>query len=195
MGGLAQISAEQVLARQGEMALVDEVFVTVDPQTLTCPTLKAVHAYWDAKRGTRSMPARADINPVELREHLGWIIMAEVLDDMADFRYRLVGTKVTRYFVNNSTGQTTSDTFAPFGQGVVNSVKAVYRKAARDHVAVYAYGQSNWVPDWKTEARDFSRFDTLMLPLSDDDQTCNMLLIIFTFDYNRVLSHSEGALG
>ena len=195
MGGLAEISAEHVLEQQGEMHRLEKAYASVDPQELSCPTHKAVHAYWNEKRGSRSMPARADINPVELREHLGWIMMVEVLPEMADFRYRLIGTKVTRYFVKNSTGLTVSETFNPFGPGAVKGVQAVYRKVARDHVVVRAHGEANWLPDWKSDPRGFPHFDSLMLPLSDDDQTCNMILIIFTFDYAHVLSHCEGALG
>lgn len=194
-GGSAQISAEQVPEQQGEMSRVDKAYASVDPTELTCPTLKAVHAYWNEKRGLRSMPARADINPVELREHLGWIMMVEVLDDMADFRYRLIGTKVTRYFFNNSTGQTVTDVFAPFGPGAVKGVQAVYRKVARDHVVVRTHGEANWLTDRKADPRGFPHFDSLILPLSEDDTTCNMLMIIFTFDYADVLSRCEGALG
>ncbi|MES1990384.1 MAG: PAS domain-containing protein [Pseudomonadota bacterium] len=195
LGSLAQISAEEVLEQQGEMARVDKAYASVDPQELTCPAQKAVHAYWNQKRGARTMPARADINPVDLREHLGWIMMVEVLDDMADFRYRLIGTKVTRYFVNNSTGQTVSDVFRPFGAGVVKGVQAVYRKVARDRIVVRAHGEADWLTDWKASPRGFPHFDSLMLPLSDDDKVCNMMMIVFTFDYAHVLSQSEDALG
>ncbi|MDO8290571.1 MAG: PAS domain-containing protein [Parvibaculum sp.] len=181
---------------QDDMSRLDKAYASVDPQELACPTLKAVHAYWNEKRGLRSMPARADINPVELREHLGWIMMVEALDDLADFRYRLIGTKVTRYFFNNSTGQTVTDVFAPFGAGAVKGVQAVYRKAARDHVVVRTHGEANWITNQKTDdPRGFPHFDSLILPLSDDDKTCNMLMVIFTFDYADVLSHCEGALG
>lgn len=167
---------------------------TIDPRTIENPTLAAVHAYWLAKRGDRTMPARADINPVELREHLGWILMIEVLDDFADFRYRLIGTKVTRYFLTNSTGRTVSEAYGPFGDAAVNGVKAVYRKAARDKIVVRAEGEANWITDWKEETRDFPHFDSLYLPLSDDGETCNILMAVFTFDYADVVAKSENVL-
>jgi hypothetical protein len=167
----------------------------VDPQAIADPTLAAVKAYWDKKRGTRKMPARADISPVELREHLGWIMMVEVLPDYADFRYRLIGTKVTRYFVTNSTGRTVSEAFGHFGEGAVKGVQAVYRKAAREQVPVRAYGEANWLIDWKAEGRGFPNFDSLYLPLSDDGASANMLMCVFTFDYARVLEQCESVLG
>ena len=173
---------------------LDRARTTIDPQNIENPTLAAVHAYWLAKRGSRTMPARADINPVELREHLGWIMMIEVMDNCSDFRYRLIGTKVTRYFLTNSTGCTVSEAYGPFGETAVKGVKAVYRKSARDKIVVRAEGKANWITDWKEETRDFPHFDSLYLPLSDDGETCNILMAVFTFDYADVVAKSENVL-
>jgi hypothetical protein len=174
---------------------IDRAWAEVDPIEIKDPTLNAVFSYWDAKRGSRRMPSRSDINPVEMREHLGWIMMVEVLDDMADFRYRLIGTKVTRYFVENATGRTVGDAFERFGAGAVKGIQAVYRKVARDRIPVRAHGDANWLISEDADAKDYPHFDSLMLPLSDDDETCNMLMIIFTFDYAHVLAQSEDVLG
>lgn len=174
---------------------LERAWADVDPERIDDPTLAAVKAYWDTKRGTRAMPSRADINPVELRDHLGWIMMVEVLPDYVDFRYKLIGTKVTRYFVTNSTGRTVSEAFSHFGPGAVKGVQAVYRKAARECIPVRAHGEANWLTGWKTEGRGFSQFDSLYLPLSDDGVTANMLMCVFTFDYARVLEQSDSVLG
>jgi hypothetical protein len=174
---------------------VDRAWAEVDPQVLEDPTIAAVHAYWDNKREGRLMPSRADINPVEMREHLGWIMMIEVPADMEDFRYRLIGTKVARYFVHNSTGMTVSEAFAPYGPGAVKGVQAVYRKAARERVPVRAHGKANWLTNQQTSEQGHPHFDSLYLPLSDDGQTCNMLMAVFTFDYALVLEKCEDVLG
>lgn len=179
----------------GTVDKLELAWAEVDPQAIADPTLAAVKAYWDGKRDTRTMPARADINPVDLRQHLGWIMMVEVLPDYSDFRYKLIGTKVTRYFVTNSTGRTVSETFARFGPGAVKGVQAVYRKAAREQVPVRAFGEANWLVDWKADGRGFPNFDSLYLPLSDDGKRANMLICVFTFDYARVMEQSESVLG
>ncbi len=137
------------------------------------------------------MPARDDINPVQMREHLGWIMMIDVLPGFVDFRYRLIGTKVTRYFVVNSTGQTVTQAFAPYGAGVIKGVQAVYRKVARAGVPVRAHGEADWLQDRGAFERGHPHFDSLYLPLSDDDVTCNMLMAVFTFDYETVVAASE----
>ncbi|MCF8469337.1 MAG: PAS domain-containing protein [Parvibaculum sp.] len=170
------------------MARLQRTASEICPAHLEQPTLAAVFDYWQRKRGERIMPARADINPLELKEHLGWIILLDVLPDLADFRYRLIGTKVSRYFGEESTGRTISEAFRRFGSGAVKGVQAIHRKAARDHVAMRAYGGAAWLAD------GFDYFDALFLPLSDDGKTANMILSAFTFDYAAVQAKSQSAL-
>ena len=162
--------------------------VEICPTHFEHPPLAAIYSYWSEKRGTRTMPARADINPPELREHPGWIILLDVLPDLSDFRYRLTGTKVARYFGSDSTGRTVSEAFRPFGTGAVKGVLAIHRKTARDRVPVVAHGEAAWL------AEGYDNFTTIYLPLSDDDTTCNMILSAFVFDYAVVRASSESAL-
>ncbi len=160
----------------------------IDPKRLDHPVLAAVKAYWDEKRGERLMPSRSEIDPIELKEHLGWILLLDVLDNYEDFRFRLIGTKVTRYFFTDTTGKTVREAFAHFGPAAVNGVLAVYRKTARDCVPMRAYGDAGWL------GQAFYDFDALYLPLSDDGVTTNKILSAFTFDYKRVAAHREGPL-
>src|SRR5690348_16042599 len=62
-------------------------------------------AYWDRKRGARAMPLPKDIAPLELREHLGSLILIDVLPGAVDFRMRLVGTIITAAYGRDSTGK------------------------------------------------------------------------------------------
>jgi hypothetical protein len=153
----------------------------VDPRNLEHPVLRFLRDYWDSKRAGRIMPSRGDIKPSEMKEHLGWIILQDVLPDYADFRYRMIGSRVTQYFLGDSTGKTVSETFAPYGEGVVSGVLAVHRKAARDRVVLRSFGGAGWL------GRSFLDFDALYLPLSDDGVTANMMLSAFTFDQAELL--------
>ena len=157
----------------------------INPVKLDHPTLQFLRSYWDVKRGERLMPSRNDIKPSELREHLGWVNMAEVLPGMEDFRFRLVGTLVTQYFLRDSTGKTISEAFAPGGEGAVKGVKAIFRKTARDRVAMRVFGDAGWI------ASGYEQFDSIYLPLSDDGETCNLVLNAFVFDRPRVLMARE----
>ena len=127
------------------------------------------------------MPTRAEIKPADMKEHLGWIILLDALPDYADFRYRTIGTRVTQYFLADSTGKTLSEAFGQYGEGAVNGVIATHRKAAKDQIAVRAHGGAGWL------GRSFLDFDALFLPLSDDGTTVNMILSAFTFDVAKLL--------
>lgn len=169
-------------------AKLQNTSVDICPAHIENPTLSAIFSYWDGKRGGRAMPARSEIHPPELREHLGWIILVDVLPALVDFRYRLIGTKVARYFGAEATGRTISEAFRPFGEGAVKGVQAVHRKAARDCVPVKAHGAAAWL------AEGFDHFDSLYLPLSDDGTSCNMILSAFVFDYSAVRASSRSML-
>jgi hypothetical protein len=152
-----------------------------NPLKLDHPTLAAIYAYWNEKRGPRKMPSRNEIRPSELREHLGWVIMADVLPGGQEFRYRLIGTLVTQYFLAETTGKTVSEAFARMGETVSNAVLSVMRIVARDGVPVRAHGNAD------AFGAGFEEFDALFLPLSDDGEAVNVILHAFVFDKPDVL--------
>jgi hypothetical protein len=158
------------------------------PASVEHPVLADILAYWHARRGTRAMPTRAEISPTDLRDHLGWIVLVDVLPGFTDFRYRLIGTKVAHYFGADATGRTISEAFRPFGEDAVKSVQSVHRQAAEAKKPVRAHGDAAWLAD------GFDTFDSIFLPLSDDGETANMVLSAFTFDYKAVKAKSESVL-
>lgn len=157
------------------------IHTEIDPQKLQNPVLAFLKTYWDRKRGKRAMPARADIRPPEMKEHLGWIILLDVLPGAEDFRFRTVGTRVTEYFLTDATGKTVTEAFARYGDDAVKAVLATHRKVARDGVAVRVHGGAGLFD------RAFLDFDALYLPLSDDGISVNMILSAFTFDLSELL--------
>ena len=161
------------------------VVTEIDPQTLTHPTLAFLRGYWETKRGDRAMPARADIRPFDLKEHLGWMLMVDVLPDLSDFRFKLIGTYVTQYFLGDSTGKTVSEAFASHNPMVSKVLKSLLRMTARDRVPVRAFGDADWI------GPGFEKFDAIYLPLSDDGETVNMILHGFVFDKSEVLMARE----
>lgn len=70
--------------------------------------LRRLLAYWEEKRGTRPMPARPDINPIDLKEHLGHLHLLEVLGPGL-FRFRVYGSEVSNPDVRDMTGRTSRD--------------------------------------------------------------------------------------
>ena len=92
---------------------------------------------------------------------------------------------MTQYFQDDLTGSTVSHAFERHGEAAQKGTLAVFRKCARDCVPVRAFGSSNWM------AAGYEEFDTLYLPLSDDGQTCKMVINAFVFDRNKVMMARE----
>ncbi len=166
---------------------LEHVRTEINPATLGNETLAFLLRIWNEKRGGRAMPARADIKASELRDHLGWVMIVEVLPGIVDFRYRLMGTLVTQYFFADSTGKTVSEIYTGQNAGAGKGIAAMFRKCARDRVIVRSYGESGWI------GRGFEPFDCICLPLSDDGETVNMILHAFVFDKPSVMMAREVA--
>jgi len=56
--------------------------------------LASLYRYWNLKRGQDPMPRRADIDPLDLRDVLGWISLVEIRGTPPQFVYRLVGSQL-----------------------------------------------------------------------------------------------------
>jgi hypothetical protein len=56
------------------------------------------YGLWNAKRGARRMPGRADLSPNEMRPWLGQMHLIEVINQGEDFRYLVFGTDIARYY-------------------------------------------------------------------------------------------------
>lgn len=142
----------------------------IDPDDLATE-MQEVKAYWNAKRGARLMPRRADIDPFELRRHLPYLSLLEVVRPEAelDFRFRLLGTEITGHLGRDSTGKTVREVYTladpELLRWMLDSCTAVVEKK----LPVLAHGTLRAV------AKEFISFDTLLLPLSEDGEEVNML--------------------
>lgn len=60
--------------------------------------------YWDAIRGVRAMPSRADLDPADIPQLLPFTVLVEVLLNPLDFRFRLLGTEIDCITMRNYRG-------------------------------------------------------------------------------------------
>lgn len=158
-----------------------DVVAEENPAHFVHPTCVFLHDYWKQKRGTRAMPSRADISPAQLKDHLGWVQILEVLPGARDFRYRLIGTLVTQYFSVDATGKTVLEAFAVNGEAVAKAVNGVFRKVARDKVIMRTAGNANWLSEGMEE------FEGSYLPLSEDGINVSHILHAFVCDRDQML--------
>lgn len=136
-----------------------------DPESIRPPRLRRLYDYWLAKAGTRAMPARADIDPVEIPWAIGHLSLIDV-EPGGDYRFRLDAPRNAEFFKRDMTGLTLAE--YPFPDRA-----AIMRE---DYDAVVATGRPHMA------TRDFSidyrrwQYEVLLLPLSADGERVNMLM-------------------
>ncbi len=64
---------------------------------------------WTDRRGGRLLPARADFQTAELWRWAGHLNLLDVIDQGADFRYRVYGSSLATLFGVELTGKTVAD--------------------------------------------------------------------------------------
>ncbi len=102
------------------MELPSYRFETDETLAFEHPELVRMLTYWNAKRGARLLPARRDLDPLELQEHLGWIILVDVIGMPARFQYRLIGIEITQRIGRDATGRLLDELYpAEHYEGVV----------------------------------------------------------------------------
>jgi hypothetical protein len=143
---------------------------------LSDPRLVALYGYWEAKRAGRSMPTRADIDPLEMKPWLGNLLLIDVIDE-GRFTYRLYGTGFVNSFGRDMTGRSV-DELPPEQQERVRadyqSVCASRQPRARLYTAAFE------VPDPGVSSRQQTEvvtWERLVLPLSDGNAEVTMLLV------------------
>ena len=153
---------------------VNEAGVKYDPSlAFERPELKDLLGTWETLRAGRTMPARADLNLFDLKRHLADLFLVNVERDPLRFRYRLVGTRITNAVQRDATGKYFEDLYA-------------------GHLLESMIEVQSWVVNQRAPLRVFSRtahphtriysYDGLLLPLSADAESVNMVLgeLLFT---------------
>lgn len=139
----------------------------VDPPGITQPILRPVLDYWHLKRGTRAMPARLDIEPLELKPYLRHLFLIEPLPG-GDFRYRLVGSEITERYGRNSTGRTVREIYAAVPV-VADWLLGMLRAVTTGKRPVLASGSLRAV------GKEHVFSESLHMPLGDDGDTVSMI--------------------
>ena len=135
------------------------------------PDLVEALDYWRDKCRSRIAPARRDIDPLDMRDILPRILLADVTTDDAgalDFRYRLSGTGICDVHGYELT-QLSPRELQPATYGAL--IDSHYREAVRTrrpsaHIILLNTDQMT---------RSYAR---LLLPLSEDGEAVTMLMAV-----------------
>lgn len=133
--------------------------------------LAELHSYWSERCGTRKAPARADIDPIDIPQLLPHLALAEVehADDGETFRirYRLAGTQIEERFGCSLTNRYFDELVeGPF----MDYITGLYRRLLTEMAPQYS--ESSFGAD----IEESLLAKRLLLPLSEDEETVNMVL-------------------
>jgi hypothetical protein len=150
------------------------------------PLLNAVWEFCASRLGARSMLTRADIDPVEMpRFGLPYLVLLDVFDQGARFRWRLAGTAVVRRFGRDATGR--------FGEEVLSGdylafITSLTGHACRSRVPIYSHAVFHWgVTHTMTTSR-------LYVPLGDDKTGVTQILGAHAFGTKANLARNSASL-
>ena len=129
-------------------------------------TLQTLLSYWREKRGERTAPSRADIEPERLAPLLPYLALYDVLD--GDFRVRLFGTGLVLAYDGNITGKLMSDC----------DLNGINSELAEQLAEVVRERRPNVLRAKLAKETDnrYLRYERIALPLSADGETVNMIL-------------------
>jgi hypothetical protein len=85
---------------------------------------RAVFNYWNERRGSRSAPARADIDPVGIRHALGdtFLLSADFVDQL---RFRLAGTRICALFGREIKGEVLSELWSEKSRQAMQDILSI----------------------------------------------------------------------
>lgn len=118
---------------------------------------------WTRTAAGRMAPKREEITPALLRGILPWIWMADVVDDGADFRFRLAGDRVIQFMGRRYSGSLISQHLESV---YFRRMRALFAECTARKKAVAAGPQRS-----KMKGKEFLEMEVLAMPLSDDGES------------------------
>ena len=138
------------------------------------PDLIRFYDFWASLRGNRAMPSRQDVDPLHIPpEFLPNLMLIDVLHAPRRYRYRLIGTHVVAATGEDRTGQ-------PFENvGFFKNNPVVLEQ----YNCVVEHGRPVHSLEPFTNFKTGGTYDVdrLLLPLSSDGRTVDMLVVLFHF--------------
>ncbi len=124
------------------------------------------------------MPARRDLDPSGLRALLPYLTLIDRPD--GQFRFRLVGTAVTQDLGRDMTGSFVGSYVSP--PEYAAALVAIYERIFSTACPVFTTGE------YRSASRAIHTVSRLILPLSDDGRTVNMVVFTRISRFSRSVS-------
>lgn len=154
MDSFTRLERPDVLSYEGIDVELSEIGAAAD---LPLPIHRVVFGWWDGARGDRSMPAARDFDIAAVSEAAGWLHLLEVIEEGADFRYRVYGTLVAAATGLDLTGRRVSEQPEPVRTPLTALYRDMVLRPRPVRSLVHFPGPSVAAPRW----------DRIMLPLGE----------------------------
>lgn len=150
----------------------DSPSTSISPDDLKQTSTRDAYAAWQDARAGRQMPSRAAMSPRVMRKFLSFVALVEVIDGGEDFRFRVVGDGIATQQKLPLAGKTTADVdrMVP---GFGAFLKGIYQRTLKQR-DVQAYRGTYM----RTADRHPFNYETLVLPLGDDGETIDHILVV-----------------
>jgi hypothetical protein len=139
-------------------------------------SLRNLFDYWNARRGTRLMPARSDLDPVDLKPILPMLILIDVVPDARRYAYRLVGTREVEMRGSDPTGKAIKDAY--YGESPEETAFYLDRVVRTRQPVLYS-------GTYQPLSTRTQREDVLFLPLSKDGENVDMIMLLGHIDWMK----------
>lgn len=143
------------------------------PPKFESPILQDGYSYWHSKKAGGRLPRRVDIDPVEIPRLMPHVVLLDVRrEPETDFKYRLIGTYVAENLYNDHTGSSFSE---------IEHQKApsqIWQNCCRvvETGDAFIAGTPYVGPH-----QEFRRVEDVILPLADDGETVDCLLVFIEY--------------
>jgi len=139
------------------------------------PRLKQFYSYWLDRKGSRRLPARRDIDPLDFPYILAHLMLIDVQRDPLRFHVRVHGTERARRAGRDLTGKLLDELPTP-----------EYRKYAIERcVELVRSAEPTLVEYAQTFDDRLYRYEAIWLPLSEDGQIVTQLLCALIYEDSR----------
>ena len=151
-------------------------------QHIKSERVKALYEYWLARRGSRPMPARADMDPADIKPLLPYVILTDVHHDPLRIFLRLVGTAVVEAAGRNLTGQWLHEAQL---DGGLDLWLRNYRRVVEEREPVVGCTRAT------VQHTDVRVFEWIILPLSSDGVTVDKTIELEDWEALRHMSEDQ----
>lgn len=141
----------------------------ISADSIRAPSLRNLLGYWRTKNAHLGrLPARADLQPDEMLPFLPFVALITVQNQQPRFQFRLVGTGIVGAFGRETTSRAVDETL--FGDNAME-VEQFFSIPVQNLGPAYATGKYTVTPTGRSLP-----FETLLVPLSSDGRSIDMLL-------------------